>query len=199
MGEQGVNLAGLRQKIYLGDGFACLILAELGQEPFKLLHVTIDRGAELQIGPVAPADFVECLGPAADVDPPREGIGFAAAITLPGGGGGGMIDYPRHIERNRFQPLRRLGGFGGGIGGNRRFLAVRAGEKVRDPAAATFGSFTVGRPGSGARPLRLRARGLRSARWFDRTSLFDAPGRDRLGGAFGTDRSRLRNVVGAAG
>src|ERR1700730_5917246 len=198
MGEQGVNLAGLRQKICLGDGFASLILAEFGQEPLKFLHVTIDRGAELQIGPVAPTDFVECLGTAADVDPPREGIGFAAAIAVPGGGGGGMIDHPRDIERNRFQPLRWLRGFGGGIGGNRRFLAVRAREKIRYPAAA-FGSFSVGRRGSGARPLRPRARGLRSARWFGRTSGFDAPGRYRLGGAFGIGRSRLRNVVCAAG
>src|ERR1700730_6167695 len=98
MGEQGVYLAGLRQKICLGDGLACPILAEFGQEPFELLHVTIDRGVELRIEPVAPADFVECLGTAADVDPRREGTGFAAAIAIPGVGGGGMLDHPRDIE-----------------------------------------------------------------------------------------------------
>ena len=139
MSEQGVNLAGLRQKICLGDGFACLILADFGQEPFELLHVTIDRGAELQIGPVAPADFVECLGPAADVDPPREGIGFAAAITLPRGGGGGMIDHPRDIERNRFQPLRRLGGIGGGISRS----VVYEGDPT-NPATPVRGLDTIG-------------------------------------------------------
>jgi len=35
MGEPGVNLAGLRQKICLGDGLASLILAEFGQEPLN--------------------------------------------------------------------------------------------------------------------------------------------------------------------
>ena len=70
MREQGVNLASLRQEICLGNGFAGLILTEAGQEPFKLLHIAIDRGAELRIEPVAPADFVESLGASADGDPP---------------------------------------------------------------------------------------------------------------------------------
>jgi hypothetical protein len=45
-------------------------LTEAGQEPFKLLHIAIDRGAELRIEPVTPADFVESLRASADVYAP---------------------------------------------------------------------------------------------------------------------------------
>src|ERR1019366_7704515 len=101
MREQGVNLASLRQKICLGDSLAVLILAKASQEPFELLHIAIARGTALRIEPVAPADFVEGLGTAAGIDPPCEGIDFAAAIAIPGSRGCGVIDHLRDIEGHR--------------------------------------------------------------------------------------------------
>ena len=90
-------------------------------------------------------------------------------------------------------------GLAGGIRGNRRFLAVGAREKIRDPAAAAFGSFSLA-GGAAERGLCASGRGGSGARGGSAArSGFDAPGRYRLGGAVGTDRSRLRNVVCAAG
>src|SRR5579883_351401 len=143
MGQQGVDLASLREEICPCHTLAPFVLAEAGQKPLELLDIAIDRAPELRIEPVAAADLIKGLGTSADIDPPRERIAIAAAVAVPGSRGCGRINNLRDIERDRLQPLCRLRGLGRWSRRRHRLLAVNPREEIRNPAPATFGCLRI--------------------------------------------------------
>src|SRR5262249_55064712 len=143
---------------------------------------------EFWIEPVAPADLVEGLRAAADIDLPGKSVGFAAPVTLPGVGGSGMIDHPCDIKGDCLEPLGRLRGLPRGTFGYSTFSVVHARQKIGNPAGALRG-FRIARAACRAGPLPC---------W---TRLLCTPGKctESGGNPFCADRRRLRNVMGAAG
>src|SRR5262249_33616 len=141
---------------------------------------------EFWIEPVAPADLVEGLRAAADIDLPGKSVGFAAPVTLPGVGGSGMINHPCDIKGDCLEPLGRLRGLRWRTFGYCTFSAVHARQEIGNPAGA-FQGFRIALAVCRARPLPCWAR------------LLCTPGRcfESGGNPFRSDR--LRNVMGAAG
>src|SRR5208283_232802 len=115
VGEDRIDLAGVRQQIGAPLRPVAVVLADLRQQALELLHIARDRLAELRFGTIAAPDFVERLLPSLRVEAPRNGGGIAATPAIPGFGGGRAVDEARDALGQSIQRLRRARRGGAGL------------------------------------------------------------------------------------
>jgi len=97
MGQHRVDLAGVGDEV--GVAGRRILPGRLGEEALEIAEIAIDGRAELRLLLILAPDLVEGLLALQRVEPPREDVLLATAMTLPELGCGARIDGPRDVGR----------------------------------------------------------------------------------------------------
>ena len=99
MREQQIHAARLRGHVVLHH--ARIALLGIPQQPLEIGDVAVDRGAEVSVALVAPADLVERRLAVEAVEMAPKHPALAGAEALPHLGGGAVVDSARDLVETK--------------------------------------------------------------------------------------------------
>src|SRR2546429_2466285 len=171
VGEHGIDLAGLRSEIGPRQHLVAVVARDLLEQPLELADIAIDGAAEIAVGAIALADFLERLLALQGVKLAREYVAFAALVAIPQLGCRVVVDHAGDVDRKRIERLEavtlRTRALVGSAARRRRLARRRFGlvRGARQQLGEPAGAPTTGRAGR----LRRAERGcLRPPRRYGR-------------------------------
>src|SRR6266508_4002148 len=108
VGEHGVDLARLRGQVRARQHLVAVLARDLLEQPLELADIAIDGAAEIAVGAIALADFLERLLALHGVKLAREHVAFAALVAIPQLGCRVVVDHAGDVDRKRIERLEAV-------------------------------------------------------------------------------------------